>query len=182
MDMKMKTKYPIRKLIDADVPELAKLAHDIFKVTYEDKLLGAFERENFQTYLKKAFAEPQILSEVCDSNVEYYGVFDQQKLIGYVKLNHGSGQSLEKPNDFLEIERFYLEPAYQRKGIGQYMFDFISTWSVENNLSTIWLRSWDQNKNAIEFYKKMGLKIVGTTAYKFEESDDLDYVFEKRIK
>ena len=178
----MKTQYPIRRLIENDAAELAQLAHDIFKVTYEHKLVGSFEQANFQSYLKKAFTIGQIGEELRDSLVAYYGVFDKTKLIGYVKLNHGEGQSLDKPKDFLEIERFYLDPNYHRKGIGQYMFEFVSDWAMENNCSAIWLRSWERNESAIEFYKKMDLKIVGTTVYKFEESDDLDYVFEKQLK
>jgi len=177
----MKVEYPIRRLNEKDATELAKLAHDIFKITYEHRLIGSFEQANFQIYLKKAFTESQMVQEINDMNVDYYGVFDQRKMIGYVKLNHGEGQSLKKGNDFLEIERFYLDPRYQRKGIGQHLFEFVSEWAKKNNFNHIWLRSWERNESAIKFYKKMGLEIVGTTVYKFEESDDLDYVFQKSL-
>lgn len=180
--MKFNNDKTIRVLTEEDIPSLAKLAHDIFKVTYEDKLIGTFEKANFEVYLKKAFDENQILKELRDTYVEYFGVYEQDILIGYLKLNHGAGQSIAKPKDYLEIERFYLDPKYQKKGIGQIMFDFVSGWAVQNDFTTIWLRSWERNENAIEFYKKMGLEIVGTTVYKFEESNDLDYVFEKSLK
>lgn len=177
----MKENYPIRQLQEADVSDLSKFGVDIFRATYAHLLVGDFEQENMKVYLSKAFAEKKLLTELQDDYIRYFGLFDNNVLIGYFKLNYEKRQSMPKPDSFLEIERLYLGQDYQRRGLGKYMLEWIEAWAVKQNYTHIWLRSWERNEIAISFYKKHGMKVTGTTEYKFEESNDLDYVFEKRL-
>ena len=174
--------YPIVRLEKKNLAELSSFAHDIFKTTYEDKLIGKFEKENFQVYLKKAFSNSQLSKELNDVKVEYFGIFIHDKLEAYLKLNHPGSQSLLKPKNYLEIERFYVSTKQQGRGLGRYLFEWTKAWALSNAYDVIWLRSWERNDKAIEFYKKVGLKIVATAEYKFEESNDIDYVFELALK
>lgn len=174
-------KCTILELEEVHAKELSVIAHDVFKVTYEHKLLGKFEQQNFKNYLKKAFAHAQMMKEIQDPNSRYFGVFENQKMIAYQKLNFLENQTMERPDDHIEIERLYIIPAYQGMGLGRYMINWISRWALENKYSKLWLRSWERNEEAIAFYKKMGLEIIGTAEYKFEESDDVDFVIEKDL-
>lgn len=173
--------FEIKLLEQSEVITLAKFGHDIFKITYEHMLRNEFERLNFRTYLKNAFSVEQINKELCNSNVEFYGLFYKKQMIGYVKLNYLEAQSIKKPNNYLEIERIYLDSDFQRIGLGKFMLDWVFELGRKKNHEFLWLRTWERNKAAILFYKKHGFIYVGKESYKFEESDDVDYVFEKKL-
>jgi len=170
--------HTIITLEEKHAKELSIIAHDIFKVTYEHKLLGKFEQENFKVYLKNAFAHAQMMKEIQDPNSTYFGLIEDGKIIAYLKVNFLSNQTMERPDNHIEIERFYILPEKQGKGLGRYLLNWISEWAVDKNYVKLWLRSWERNDGGIAFYKKMGLTIKGTAEYKFEESDDVDYVLE----
>ena len=173
--------YTFKKLEEKHALELSVLAHDVFKITYEHKLIGKFEQENFKSYLKKAFAHAQMMKEIKDPNSSYFGVFENNKMIAYQKVNFLGNQTMERPDNHIEIERFYIAPDYQGKGLGRFMIDWITGWAIKHDYVKLWLRSWERNEGGIAFYKKMGLRVKGTAEYKFEESDDVDYVLEKDL-
>lgn len=173
--------YQIIELAPKHAKELSEVAHDVFKISYEHKLIGKFEQENFKVYLKNAFAHAQMMKEIQDEKSKYFGIFHNEKLIAFFKLNFEENQTMERPDNHVEVERFYIIPERQGQGIGKYMLDWISDWAVEQKFVKLWLRSWERNDGGIAFYKRMGLEIVGTTEYKFEESDDVDFVIEKEL-
>jgi len=173
--------FEIKKLSEVDAKELAVLAHDTFKVTYEDKFEGEFDHQNFKNYLKNAFKHVKIMKEIQETNSTFFGVFENDKMIAFMKLNFLDNQTVERPDNHVEVERFYITLDKQGRGLGRYMMDWVSEWAKKKDYVKLWLRSWEKNEKGIAFYKKMGMKIVGTAEYKFEEADDIDYVIEKDL-
>lgn len=173
--------YEIVELKEIHAKQLAEVAHDVFKISYEHKLEGKFEKENFKVYLKNAFAHAQMMKEIQDAKSMYCGIFEEEQLIAFFKLNFLENQTLDRPDNHVEVERFYVVPDKQGNGIGYFMLKWISDWAKHKGYVKLWLRSWERNDGGIAFYTKMGMNISGTAEYKFEESDDVDYVIEKDL-
>ena len=60
-----------------------------------------------------------------------------------------------------KMERLYLLEEFYGLGIGLQLMNFNSTLAQKNKQSGIWLEVWIENLRAINFYKKVGFKIVG---------------------
>ena len=58
----------------------------------------------------------------------------------------------------LELEDFYLFPAYRGKGIGSIVLQKIQD---ENRNKTIFLYVFSENRRAVHFYQQMGFRICG---------------------
>jgi len=171
----------LEELKEEHAKELAVLAHDTFKITYEDKFFGKSDLLNFKKYLQNAYTHAKIMGEIQDPNSKYFGVFEDEVMIAYLKVNFLGNQTVDRPDEHLEVERLYIVKEKQGKGLGRYMLNWISQWGIERSYEKLWLRAWEKNEGGIGFYKRMGMKIVGTAEYKFEDAADVDYVIEKDL-
>lgn len=46
---------------------------------------------------------------------------------------------------------------------------------------TVWLGVWENNHNALKFYKKFGFDIVGSYIFKLGEQEDKDLIMIKKL-
>ncbi|QYA48159.1 GNAT family N-acetyltransferase [Nosocomiicoccus ampullae] len=77
---------------------------------------------------------------------------DKGKIVGFINLNETN-----KPNIY-DLTAIYLLPAYQGKGIGTKLIKH-SIQEVEV-FEEVFLEVEKSNINAVNFYKKLGFKIV----------------------
>jgi diamine N-acetyltransferase len=56
----------------------------------------------------------------------------------------------------VEIERIYVQNAYQGLKIGKALFDKAVSVAKERKASYLWLGVWEENHKAIAFYEKNG--------------------------
>jgi ribosomal protein S18 acetylase RimI-like enzyme len=73
-----------------------------------------------------------------------------------MKLNEGGAQTELQKEDSFEIERIYVLSDFQGKGIGRQLLEKAIQMAMEKKASYIWLGVWEENKSAIQFYKKNG--------------------------
>jgi ribosomal protein S18 acetylase RimI-like enzyme len=73
-----------------------------------------------------------------------------------MKLNEGGAQTELQKEDSFEIERIYVLSDFQGKGIGRQLLEKAIQMAKEKKASYIWLGVWEENKRAIQFYKKNG--------------------------
>lgn len=59
------------------------------------------------------------------------------------------------------IHEIFIDPTYQKKGIGSKLINIAIDQFKKNNLGIAELWVGDENKNAIEFYKKLGFNEAG---------------------
>ena len=92
-------------------------------------------------------------------------IMRNNRRIGYFKLHHEAS--------YTEIDRIYLSPAYQGKGIGKYFMLHFEKLANKQGHKKIKLQCWVNNPSC-KFYKKMGYKQTKKKGHKVH--------FEKRIK
>src|SRR5699024_9362218 len=103
------------------------------------------------------------------------------KVVGYFKLNINEAQTETIRSDYLEIQRIYYRPCSQGSGKVTQVFNFAIKTTQELNKSKIRSGIWEYNEQALNFYKKQGLKITGSHKFYTGAVVDTDLIMEKSI-
>lgn len=138
-------------------------------------------KNNFEGYIRKAFAVDRLLYELKSEESFFYFVFYENKIVGYLKLNIGESQTEDHCINCLEVERIYLGANFKRRGFGSKMIQFAVDKAKQLNKSKIWLGVWKKNPTAINFYKSQGFVEVGNHVFKFGDEEQIDIIFEKSL-
>lgn len=144
--------YPINKVSPDEIDILQKLS----KQTFFESFSWGNSEENMARYLEEGFSLDKLSRELKYENTAFYFVKSANEVIGYMKLNAGRAQTELQKEDSFELERIYVLKDYQGKGIGRQLLDKAIQIAREKKASYIWLGVWEENKSAIQFYKKNG--------------------------
>ena len=129
---------------------------EISKTTF----ITAFEADNnpkdFNAYIEEAFSSKQIKEELLNPNSTFYFVYKENSLVGYLKLNIGDAQNEQFEKKGMELERIYVLQEYQGQQIGKQMLDKAIIFARKKRVEFLWLGVWEENKQAIRFYKRYG--------------------------
>ena len=88
--------------------------------------------------------------------------FKERKILEINKKPIGFYQ-IKQNGDELEIKGLFLIDKYRNKGIGKYLME---EFEKTKGIKIFVLKVWDNNK-AVEFYKKLGYKIIEEKDHKF---------------
>lgn len=157
----------IKKAEISDLESLQKLA----KITFYDTFSAHNTEENMNKYLEKAFSYEKLKSEVLNPNSLFYLLFENENIIGYLKLNFLEAQTEIKDSDSIEIERIYLLKEYHGKNVSGLLMNKAIQVAKDYNKKYIWLGVEDKNTKAVKFYQKNGFKEFDKHIFKF--GDDL---------
>lgn len=150
--------------------------------TYTDTFEEHNTAENMQAYLEGAFNEEQLRSELLNPHSEFYFIYAQEELAGYLKVNIDDAQSEEMGKEMLEIERIYIRSGFQRYGLGGHLFNQAIERATVHGKNTIWLGVWEKNVHALSFYKKMGFVQAGVHSFWMGTDEQIDYILTKKIQ
>lgn len=122
-------------------------------------------------YMDRAFNPAQLITELENQRSEFYFILDQDRKAGYIKLNQSGAQSDLQDDESIEVERIYVDAAYQGKGLGTLLINYAKERAEEMNLKYIWLGVWERNKDAIRFYERHGFESI--SSHEFVMGDDV---------
>lgn len=138
--------------------------------TFYEAFIWGNTEENIQSYMQYAFNEEQLLKELNNPSSEFYFARIGESVVGYLKINSDSAQTVPVDAHALEIERIYVLKDFRRMSIGQLLFDKALTRARELGNNTLWLGVWEKNEAAIKFYERNGL--TSFSAHTFMVGDD----------
>ena len=152
-------RHEIRRGRTDDAIKLTDLAHKTFEETYPD-----LTREQVDEYVRQVFSLSVFQRELADPSVLIL-IAKCPDLIGYA-LFKGN----EVPNEIagprsIEMVRLFLRREAQGRGIGTTLLEEGLRWGSLQAYDSCWLKVWDQNQEAIDFYQKRKFGIVGATNY-----------------
>jgi ribosomal protein S18 acetylase RimI-like enzyme len=156
----------LKQLFLPQLAELQKLGRQTFTETFAENNT----QENLAAYLEESFNTAQLRKELSDPNSLFYVAYDDERAIGYLKINTGTAQTEQKLQNSLEIQRIYVLKEYFGKAVGQLLFNKAVAVAKEKKIETIWLGVWEKNVRAIQFYKKNGF--VEFDKHIFQLGDD----------
>ncbi|MBN8203310.1 GNAT family N-acetyltransferase [Bacillus sp. NTK034] len=167
----------IKKCNREDLQKLQEISIETFNDTFKDQNSA----ENMKTYLEKAFNSKQLEMELSNISSEFFFVYFDNEVTGYLKVNTNDAQSEEMGEDSLEIERIYIKNNFQKHGLGKYLLNKAIEVAVEHNKQKIWLGVWERNENAIAFYKKMGFVQTGAHSFYMGDEEQVDLIMTKSL-
>ncbi|WP_066300022.1 GNAT family N-acetyltransferase [Bacillus sp. FJAT-29937] len=149
--------------------------------TFNDTFKNQNSPENMGTYLERAFNLNQLEKELSNMSSEFFFVYFNDEIAGYLKVNTNEAQSEEMDDESFEIERIYIKNKFQKHGLGKYLLNNSVELATERKKKKIWLGVWEQNENAIAFYKKMGFVQTGAHSFYMGDEEQTDLILTKTL-
>ncbi|MFF3922198.1 GNAT family N-acetyltransferase [Paenibacillus lactis] len=165
----------IRKCTLEDLAFLQDISVETFHETFKDQN----SPENMKAYLDKAFNLNQLEREISNSFSEFYFIYYNGEIAGYLKVNTDNAQTEMMGHDSLEIERIYVKGQYQKLGLGKILLNKAMDIALARNKQNVWLGVWERNENAIAFYKKMGFVQTGSHSFYMGDEEQRDFIMTK---
>ncbi len=138
--------------------------------------------EDLELYLEKAFNPQQLIKEIMDSNTNFYFIFQEALLAGYIKLKNVSLPEHSFLGEALEVERIYVRKPYQHLGLGKHLLDFASEEAQRTHKEYLWLSVWEHNPTAYGFYKSQGYVECGSRHFHLGTLAQTDLIMKKEIR
>ena len=167
----------LRKCKLEDVKELQLISYETFQATFSHQN----SPENMKSYLNKAYTIEQLRKELSNEFTQFFFVLTDDEIAGYLKVNMSDAQTEEMGEEAFEIERIYIRTEFQKQGLGRYLLEKAISIAVECNKTKVWLGVWENNQNAISFYKKMGFIQTGSHAFYMGDEEQTDFIMMKNI-
>ncbi|HDR6218261.1 GNAT family N-acetyltransferase [Bacillus sp. BR3(2024)] len=167
----------IKKGTLEDLYTLQEISYETFNETFKDQNSS----QNMSAYLEKAFNLKQLEKELSNVASQFFFVYFNNEVAGYLKVNTNDAQSEEMGDESLEIERIYIKGEFQKHGLGKYLLNKSIEIAMEHNKKKIWLGVWENNENAIAFYKKMGFVQTGVHSFYMGDEEQMDFIMIKTL-
>lgn len=160
----------IERVGASDILSLQEVARKTFFQTFA----GDNSEANMKDYLDERFSAERLGAELNDVNSEFYFATLRGEVVGYLKMNYGESQTELQDEGAVEIERIYVLREYQGKKVGQLLFGKALSVAQEMGAKYIWLGVWENNRKAIEFYRKNGFVEFGQHVFRLGNDDQTD--------
>ncbi|PAE16501.1 GNAT family N-acetyltransferase [Virgibacillus sp. 7505] len=171
------TSITIKKCSMEDLQILQQISIETFSDTFKDQN----SPENMKAYLDKAYTPNKLEKELLNTSSQFFFIYSNAELAGYLKVNIGDAQSEVMDDESLEIERIYVRSRFQKQGIGKYLMNKAIEIAIELDKKAIWLGVWEKNQNAIAFYSKNGFVKTGAHAFHMGDEEQVDYILTKTL-
>lgn len=168
----------IKKCTLEDSHQLQEISYETFNETFKDQN----SPENMKAYLESAFNLNQLEKELSNNSSEFFFVYFENEVAGYLKINTNDAQSEEMGDESLEIERIYIKNKFQKHGLGKYLLNQAIEMAMQRQKKNIWLGVWEKNENAIAFYQKMGFVQTGAHSFTMGNEEQKDFIMTKTLK
>jgi diamine N-acetyltransferase len=161
-----------------DLHKLQEIGYETFNETFKHQN----SEENMNNYLDKAFNLKQLEKELSNASSQFFFVYINDEIAGYLKINSDDAQSEEMGKESLEIERIYIRNKFQKHGLGKLLLNKAMEVAMEGNKKKIWLGVWEKNESAIAFYKKMEFVQTGAHSFYMGDEKQTDFLMTKLLK
>ncbi|MCR2822318.1 GNAT family N-acetyltransferase [Lederbergia panacisoli] len=167
----------LKKCTLEDLRTVQEISYETFNETFKDQNSS----ENMKVYLERAFNFEQLEKELSKSGSQFFFVYFNNEVAGYLKVNTNEAQSEIMGDKSLEIERIYIRNTFQKLGLGKVLLNKALEIALESNKKKIWLGVWEKNENAIAFYKKLGFVQTGAHSFYMGDEEQVDFIMTKTL-
>lgn len=156
----------IKTCSEKDINDLLFVA----KTSYQDHYTYLWDDEG-ENYIKANFNSNQLLQELANPNTQFYLLYFQEKLVGFLKLNLDSEVNNYSPIEALELERIYFIKEATGKGLGKMVLEFVIDLAKKRNKSIVWLKAMNSSQS-VKFYEKNQFEIIDEMILPYEFMKD----------
>lgn len=154
-----------------DVDHIAHIGHESY--LYHFKGIWHYLDE-LQDYVQQEYHPSTILHSLMQP-AEQWWIIENPEPIGFIKLSYDQAipfeQKLQSDSALLQrgvcLNKIYLLPQFTGQGLGQAIFNFISTQLKQQQEKCFWLEVLQDNLAAKKFYLRQGMQIVSDGHYQY---------------
>jgi len=106
-----------------------------------------------EEYVKKAFAEEQLLKAVATGKATFYLALENNETIGLA-------QTIQQDANTVELDRIIIFPKHTRKGIGTQLLHQVLIDQEQKGVNTVIVNTGKEEIQARRFYEKNGFKQI----------------------
>lgn len=143
----------------------AELLAELGALTFSDTYSSILSEKDLGDYLREAFSTERMLEDIADEQVLLFLGSISNKVCSYIKLQPSPVREVVSGADPIELVRLYVLPPWKSLGIGTALIDTGLTAAREKGYKTCWLKVWQGNARAIDFYEHRGFSVVGSEPY-----------------
>lgn len=176
----METTFSFSRCTTAEVDTLVQLGRETFIHSYEH-LNAPDNLHNFFAYVERAFHPHRIAEEIQRPASEFWLARLGEQAVGYAKFNLPAAHTEAGCAGGLEIERIYVHPDFQQRGLGRRLLQVGQARARAAGLEVLSLGVWERNPAAITFYEKQGFYRQGQHIFLLGDDPQIDYIMRKEL-
>lgn len=152
----------LREAIASDIPVLRDLAARIWRACYP----GIISAAQIEYMLAWMYSDRKIAEEIA-AGVRWELAFLEETPVGFFALTFHSA-------DLAELNKLYLLPELQGRGLGQTMLCQAVTVAAERGCKELRLRVNKRNHRALRSYERAGFRIVDSVVTEIGGEFEMD--------
>ena len=145
----------IRPATAGDIPRLAELLYQVHRVHSDVRpdLFRAGERKYSDAELEELLRHPK--------ETPIFVAENEGRVAGYAFCIHRENTGHPSLTDIktLYIDDLCVDAACRGGGIGKKLYDFVVEYARANGYYNVTLNVWADNRGALAFYEKIGLRV-----------------------
>lgn len=161
-----------------DIPAMREVAIE----SYIDKFAAHNTPENMEAFLQEAYNLDQLIREFHEEGSILMLAFDQERVVGFVRLRKNSEVDHYLGSNHIELQRLYIHPQFQNMKIGKMLMEFAMDYAITGKFDWIWLGVWERNFEAQRFYAKWGFKKFSEHVFQMGDDPQIDWLLKKSLK
>lgn len=144
----------IRRAKDNDIPTLDKLLFQVHEVHHRAR------PDLFKADAKK-YTDEQLKEILANDKTPVFVAESDGKILGYAFCIH---KQFINDNNMTDVKTLYIDDLCvdeneRGRHIGKTLYDFVVSYAKENGYYNVTLNVWADNKKAVGFYEKIGLRV-----------------------
>jgi ribosomal protein S18 acetylase RimI-like enzyme len=169
------------QIIPATTADLS-LIETISIQTFTETFAPLNTAQNLATYIAAHFNPTTLKNELENSQSAFFFAKANNQILGYLKVNWGLAQTESLNEEALEIQRIYVLQEFQGQQIGQQLLLQAIAIAKNKKVDSIWLGVWENNKKALQFYKKNGFEAFDKHVFTLGNEVQTDLLLRYQLK
>jgi ribosomal protein S18 acetylase RimI-like enzyme len=143
----------------------AQIISTISKQTFYEAFHLQNTKADMDLFLASHFNVLDTVEELQNINNVFYLVYNKKQLCAYAKVVDIDNPKEIPNSSTLRISRIYVLNKFIGKGIGKLLMETCIDKATSLKKDVVWLGVWEQNTNAINFYKHYGFQQFATEIF-----------------
>jgi ribosomal protein S18 acetylase RimI-like enzyme len=148
----------------------SKLLVRIGKTSFLESHGMSASKSDIDAYVNLKYNEASFTDELQDISNHFYIIYHNKTAVGYSKIIIDYPHQNIDAENVTKMELLYLLKEFHHLKLGLELFNFNVKESKKHHQVGMWLFVWTENERAINFYTKVGFKIIGSHDFEISKN------------
>lgn len=167
-------------ILHSGVKDAAILAH-ICAETFSQTFAADNSPADMEAYLSTHLTPEKIAAEFDAPGAAFFIAYLDGVPAGMAKMGRTEKPDAPAQKNSIELERLYILPKYQGKGIGAALMHHCIVYAKDLSCDTIWLGVWEYNAKAQQFYASYGFIRYGEHIFQLGSDAQTDWLMKLEL-